>query len=111
MSTIITTINISESETKSRKELLSLRASHADISTFSQTQVELTGGQSKSITCSKFMYVYVRDPLAILIAPATGGSITLPSVSGVLTFPYACTLTFTPVATSTLKHLITLVTS
>ncbi len=101
MSTIVASLDVSVTESRSRRPLMDMRSSHSNVLSYNRVSVELAVGDSRLFVCERFAYLHIRDVLDLTITTLTG-NIKFTGVSGSFTFPIKCNVTLAVPGSSTL---------
>jgi len=101
MATIVASMDVSVTESRSRRPLIDMRGSHANVLSYNRVAVELAVGTSRLFVCERFAYLHIRDVLDLTVTTTTG-NIIFTGVSGSFSFPIKCNLTLAVPGSSTL---------
>ena len=114
MSTIVSNLELSESQTRSTRPLLGLRSSHGDVSDLTQLTLTMAANEIKTINASRFAYLHLREKFSVSFAHVSstgivGPAVTIPEVEGSIALPFAVQMVITAPADTTLPHVVTAV--
>lgn len=102
MATLVATIDLDLADSRSRRNLNHLRASHGDVVNFNQLSLQLSVGENETYTFSRFFYAHIRDVVDIEITDANNNTITFNSVTGVFALPMGGKIKLSVAADSTI---------
>ena len=102
MPTLVSTIDLHMADRRSRIKKAGLRSSHGNIDNLREVSLQLALGEEETFEVSRFFYGYFRDIVDLEITNDSG-SFSVESVTGVVSFPFACTIKVTVPSSSSIS--------
>lgn len=87
MPTVVANLELHIADRRSRRPVMAQRASFGELTDYSQSTLQLSRGEEKTIAFDRFIFMHIRDEVTLEVTDEDSNTARYETVSGIFSLP------------------------